>query len=99
MNDDYNAERSCHGGHCPDFLAKLPMDRKVKVVLGAAIVLLAFLSTLTFWSGFDWLLIILGGLVIYGGYTGNCLLTHCMRKYCCERDDDIIVRSSDDKPL
>ena len=82
---DQQTQGSCHGGHRPAFLAKLPMDRKVLTVAGALIAFLAFLAAVTDWSGFVWLLVIIGGAMAYGGYTGHCLMTHCMKKCCCEK--------------
>lgn len=86
---------SCHGGHCPGFMAKLPMDRKVLVVLGGLVIALSVLASITYWAGFNWLLAALGGAMIYGGYTGNCMLTCCMKKFCCEKKSPDV--SSDNK--
>jgi hypothetical protein len=79
------SESSCHGGHCPPFMAKLPMDRKVTVVLGVLVFVLSVLASITYWTGFQWILAALGLAMIYGGYTGNCMLTCCMKKFCCEK--------------
>lgn len=88
MDNEFKPVNSCHGGTCPQFMARLPMDRKVQVVLGGLIILLAFLGTLVEWSGFNWLLIILGGFVVYAGFSGHCVLTMLMNKYCCHNDKD-----------
>lgn len=78
--------------YCPSQLCDLPIDRKVTAVLGILIVLLSFLGA-TIWDGFNWILAGLGVAAIYGGMTGNCLLTKMLSGCCakmgsCDTKDD-----------
>ena len=86
MTDDTRDEKSCcnKGGHCPAFLTDLPMDRKVLVVLGGLVIVLTFLNS-TVWNGFGWILAALGAAMVYGGYTGHCLMTLLLTKMCCHK--------------
>jgi hypothetical protein len=80
MNDE--TKPAGEKSKCPfSFCANLPVQRKVPVVAGVLIVLLAFLSS-TVWSGFIWLLAALGAAMVYGGATGNCMLTKAICKLC-----------------
>jgi hypothetical protein len=80
-------DKSAFSKYCPSQLCDLPIEGKVRVVLGSLILVLSFLGA-TVWSGFLWLLAAVGVAAIYGGITGNCMLTKCLAGCCSKSSDD-----------
>lgn len=74
------------GSCCPvTACGNLPMERKVMVVGGILVALLSFLAA-TMAPGLVWLVFLLGAAMIYGGLSGNCLLTKALCRLCGKKE-------------
>ncbi len=72
-----NGKTECNkGGACG-----MPFERKVPLVAGS-LILLGFFLAHTVSSIFMWVPVIVGGMMVYEGLTGNCLMTMAIKKAC-----------------